>query len=259
MRPALWPILAGPRSAFHDLLAAIEGVLPPDLPAFKLLLPPVLGLLAGWYAYVPVHELLHAAGCVLAGGTVTELRIDPVYGGRILAAWLPFVSPAQSGYAGRLTGFDTGGSDVVYLATDLFPFTLTVLAGVPLLREASRGALRWWGWRRCLFGPAVVMATAPFISATGDYFEMGSILVTAPLPEAYRALRSDDLFRLIEQLDEGTVAVPEGRLASGGVATLSLVLGVCLAGWTYLLGGAWASFIARLRERAASAPPSPSS
>ena len=40
-----------------------------------------LGLAAGWWLYVPVHELLHALACLAAGGEVTRLEIDPLYGG----------------------------------------------------------------------------------------------------------------------------------------------------------------------------------
>ena len=41
-------------------------------------------------------------------------------------------------HAGRLSGFDTGGSDLVYLAADCAPYLLTVLVGVPLLVLAGR-------------------------------------------------------------------------------------------------------------------------
>ncbi|MDP9122753.1 MAG: hypothetical protein M3O15_15515, partial [Acidobacteriota bacterium] len=90
-----------------------------------------LGLAAGWWTYVPLHELLHAAACRAAGGTVTRLEIDPLYGGALLARVLPFVAAGRSGpYAGRLSGFDTHGSDLTYLATDLGPFILALLPGV---------------------------------------------------------------------------------------------------------------------------------
>jgi hypothetical protein len=41
---------------------------------------------------------------------VWRLEIDPLYGGALLARWLPFVE-AGGEYAGRLSGFDTAGSD----------------------------------------------------------------------------------------------------------------------------------------------------
>src|SRR5258708_7146966 len=72
------------------------------------------GLLAGGWVYVPAHELLHAAACRLAGGEVRRLEIAPLYGGTALARLLPFVA-AGGDYAGRLSGFDTRGSDLVYL------------------------------------------------------------------------------------------------------------------------------------------------
>src|SRR5713101_7318921 len=73
-------------------------------------------VLAGWYIYVPVHELLHVAGCVLSGGEVQELRLHPLYGGAVLERVLPFVR-AGTGSAGRLVRFETGGSDLVYFFT----------------------------------------------------------------------------------------------------------------------------------------------
>src|SRR5258705_6478487 len=76
-----------------------------------------LGLALGWWVYVPLHELLHAAACLVFGGSVTRLEIDGMYGGGLLARMLPFVV-SGSQYAGRLSGFDTHGSDAIYLATD---------------------------------------------------------------------------------------------------------------------------------------------
>src|SRR5262249_20119331 len=96
-----------------------------------------LGLAAGWWLYVPVHELLHAAACAVAGGTVSRLEIDPLYGGSLWARIFPFVT-SGSEYAGRLSGFDTGGSDAVYLATDLGPFLLTLVPGVWAMRWTAR-------------------------------------------------------------------------------------------------------------------------
>src|SRR5262249_2715862 len=72
------------------------------------------GMLAGWWIYVPVHELLHAAGCRLTGGGVTRLEIGAVYGGALLSRVLPFVV-AGGEDAGRLSGFDTHRSDRIYL------------------------------------------------------------------------------------------------------------------------------------------------
>jgi hypothetical protein len=85
----------------------------------------ILAGAAAWWIYVPVHELLHALGCVMTGGSVGELQIAPRYGGTLLARVFPFVV-GHSDYAGRLSGFDTKGSDWIYLATDVMPYVLTV-------------------------------------------------------------------------------------------------------------------------------------
>jgi len=62
----------------------------------------LLGLAVGWWIYVPIHELLHAAACLLAGGEVTRLEIAPQYGGALLARIFPFVVSGGE-YAGRLS------------------------------------------------------------------------------------------------------------------------------------------------------------
>jgi len=49
---------------------------------------------------------------------VSRLEIDPLYGADALARIFPFVSPGGA-YAGRLSGFDTRGSDWIYWLTDL--------------------------------------------------------------------------------------------------------------------------------------------
>lgn len=148
------------------------------------------GLLVGWWLYVPAHELLHAAACRAAGGEVRRLEITPLYGGEVLARLLPWVA-AGGDYAGRLSGFDTRGSDLAYLATDLGPYLLTLVPGVWWLRRAARGRRAFW------FGAALPVALAPFLSLTGDAYEIGSILVTRLPPWAGPAsrqlLRGDDL------------------------------------------------------------------
>lgn len=184
------------------------------------------GLVLGWWLYVPVHELLHVAGCVVAGGTVDELELAPLYGGTLLAEILPFVVP-ESDYAGRLSGFDTHGRDSIYLATDLAPFVLTVWPGVwGMLAAGRRG-------RSFLFGLTLPIAFAPFLSLTGDAYEIGSILVTRWSPwsaaETVELLRSDDLVRLVSELG----AVPE---APWGGAVLAFLLGVLWAWGVYALG-----------------------
>ncbi len=192
----------------------------------------MLGLLAGWWLYVPLHELLHAFACWLAGGSVTRLEIDALYGGALLARLLPFVA-AGSDYAGRLSDFDTGGSDAVYLATDLGPFLLTLFPGVWALRRAS-GALGFGFW--------LPFALAPFLSLTGDAYEIGSILITRlppwSAPETAELLRHDDVFLLASELAKTPAAPWAG-------AALAFALGTVWAFATYAAGGFLASRIKR--------------
>lgn len=194
-----------------------------------------------WWVYVPVHELLHAAGCVSTGGTVGELQVKRIYGGAILARVFPFVVSGGD-YAGRLSGFDTGGSDLVYLATDFLPFTLSIVIGVPLLR---------WSLRRrspATFGASVVLALAPLLSVTGDYYEMGSILVGraallvggASAATVAQAIRSDDVVVLAADLfarrAELGLLTPGALPASALLVVVSAVLGLILALATYAAG-----------------------
>ncbi|HSS51017.1 MAG TPA: hypothetical protein VLX28_18915 [Thermoanaerobaculia bacterium] len=185
-----------------------------------------LGLFAGWWFYVPLHELLHAAACGLAGGQVSRLEIEAMYGGALLARVFPFVVPA-SDYAGRLSGFDTRGSDLIYLATDLGPFVLTLFPGVWALRRAAAGR------RPLLFGAALPFALAPFLSLTGDAYEIGSILVTRLPPWAAPGvrglLRGDDLGKKISAF-AGMTDAPWGG------AALAVAIGVVWAFLTYVLG-----------------------
>lgn len=206
-----------------------------------------LGLAAGWWVYVPLHELLHAAGCVLAGGTVTRLEVAPWYGGTLLAHAFPFVV-AGGEYAGRLSGLDTRGSDAVYLATDLAPFVLALWPGL-------------WAWRRAArrgaafaFGAFLPVALAPFLSLSGDAYEIGSILVTRlpPWHAAAAVLRSDDVFRCAQALAASGDGAPWGGLAAGQAAGLA---------WCYLMY-AFAGLVARRLGQPplapASAPEGPS-
>ncbi len=187
------------------------------------------GLVAGWWIYVPIHELLHAAGCVVTGGSVSELEIDELYGGSLLARIFPFVT-AGGDYAGRLSGFDTGGSDLIYLATVLAPFLLTVFPGVLALRRS--GAASAPG----LFGISLPFALAPFLSLTGDAYEIGSIFVTRLPPwSANEVLRTDDAVRLAETL-AGTAGAPWSGFL------LALVTGLLWAFATYALGVVAARF-----------------
>jgi len=202
-------------------------------------------VVASWWIYVPVHELLHAAGCAASGGEVRSLTISASYGGGILSRWLPWVH-AGGEYAGRLTDFSTGRSDLRYLATDAAPYLLTVLLGVPLLRLASRRG------SPLMAGAALVLALAPFLSVTGDYYEMGSILVTraaspfdsppepSETPGGVMGLRSDDLPALLGRLLGGglpPVADPPGGATGAiGVIAMAFLTGLGLAEITYSTG-----------------------
>jgi len=192
-----------------------------------------------WWVYVPVHELLHAWGCLLAGGQVTRLEIDWIYGAALLAKVFPYVA-VGSRYAGQLTGFDTRGSDLVYLATDALPFALTILVGVPLLRAAARPG---GPGRRVMLGASLPMAYAPLVSLPGDYYEMGSILVSRSVAALVQGFpvdrwRSDDLFDLVGRL----AAQPSGGDAVG--VTASLAVAIALAFTTYWAGVLVANAIA---------------
>lgn len=230
--------------AWRDLKGALESLLTRG-PTLGGLTPAMVSLALSWILYVPIHELLHVAGCLVTGGNVTELRLSPIHGGTILPTIFPFVTAADSGYAGRLTGFDTNGSDLCYLATDLAPYLLTVLIGVPLLRSLAGRPRRFTGW---LFGPAVVLASAPFLSLTGDYFEVGTVLVTAtPWGRKFHLLRSDDLFRMVGEASRHEI---NPGLVDLLVVLIALGLSFALVSWTYRAGVAWHTIVRRWRSRA---------
>jgi hypothetical protein len=241
MRPVLRPLL----TPFTDTLNGLDRCL--DRGARGLLLA-ALGLLAGWWIYVPAHELLHAAACRATGGEVTRLEIDRIYGGALLARGLPFVVPG-SRYAGRLSGFETHGNDLIYLATDLGPFLLTLFPGVWALRRAAVAR------QAVLFGAALPFALAPFLSLGGDAYEIGSILVTRLSPWAAPAtrslLRGDDLGKKLGEL----ASVPG---APWGGALLAVLLGALWAFGTYALAGAVARALGEGEVTRPTAAPSPS-
>ncbi|HYU34655.1 MAG TPA: hypothetical protein VEW48_21090 [Thermoanaerobaculia bacterium] len=197
---------------------------------FRGLVLVLLGLAVGWWVYVPVHELLHAAACLATGGAVTRLEIAPQYGGALLARVFSFVT-AGGEYAGRLSGFDTRGSDLIYIATDLGPFLLTLFPGVWLLRRAGAAG------RPVLFGLALPLALAPFLSLTGDAYEIGSILVTR-LPPWGEVLRGDDLVKKAQEL----AALPD---APWGGFVLAALVGLVWAVLTCAAGGAVARALGR--------------
>lgn len=213
---------------FLDALHGLDRCLDRGIRGLALVF---LGLAVGWWVYVPLHELLHAAACLAAGGEVTRLEIAPLYGGGLLARIFPFVVSGGE-YAGRLSGFDTHGSDLIYLATDLGPFLLTLFPGVWLLRRAGAAG------RPILFGLALPFALAPFISLTGDAYEIGSILVTQ-LPPWGEVLRGDDLFKKAEELS----ALPD---APWGGFVLAALVGLAWAVLTCMAGGAVARVLGQV-------------
>lgn len=198
----------------RELLHGLDAVLHSG---WRSLLLVGAGLLAGWWLYVPVHELLHVLGCWAAGGEVTRLEIDPIYGARWIALVFPFVSPGGA-YAGRLSGFDTRGSDWIYLATDLAPFALALWPGFWWLRRAARAR------QPVAYGAALPTALAPLLSLTGDAYEMGSLVVVhLPFWLGRRGLIGDDLMAKVAD-----VAQLQDASLGAGVAVGAL-LGVLWA------------------------------
>lgn len=200
-------------SPVRDLLGTVDKALARGGRGFAAL---ALGLAVGWWVYVPLHELLHALGCRVAGGSVTRLDIDTLYGGALLARLFPFVH-AGSEYAGRLAGFDTHGSDVVYLATDLAPFLLALFPGVWLLRRMVRRG------RAFAAGAALPFAFASYLSLSGDAYEIGSLLVVQlPAWASHRELVGDDVLRKLGELTGAGAGVMVGY-------ALAILLGVAWA------------------------------
>jgi hypothetical protein len=240
-----WGLIAWVRAPVNDYLRAVNACLD-GFHGGRIALIAVT-LMAGWWVYVPVHELAHALGCLVTGGRVSRLEIDAVYGAAFLRKIFPFVT-VGSEYAGRLSGFDTGGSDLVYLATDFCPFLLTILIGVPLLRSAGRPGQR--PLPACVrLGASLPIAYAPFISITGDYYEMGSIVISrlvalvVPGFEVTR-WRSDDLIKLVGELFGAT-----GTLLDAAGLAMSFAVGTVLMFGTYGLGVLWAEVVARWGRR----------
>jgi len=222
----------------RDYIAALERF--PTWPGVPEIALMGLGLLLSWHIYVPIHELLHAFGCWLGGGTVTTLEIAPQYGATWLQQWFPFIQ-VGSDYAGRLSGFDTGGSDAVYLLTVFMPFVLTIVLGVPLLRLSHGHRVG----HALGIGVALPIAYAGFISLPGDAYEMGSILVSRAViawghsgaPERWR---SDDLPLLLQQL----FGKGDGTAWDALIIALAFSLGLLIVYAIYWAGAALARLYA---------------
>jgi len=198
---------------------------------------------------VPIHELGHAFGCMLGGGSVTELQISPEYGAAFLQEVFPFVT-VGSDYAGQLTGFNTKGNDLIYLLTDFFPFLLTIFIGVPLLQSASKSKPLSAAIK---LGIGLPIAFAPFISFSGDYYEMGSIIVSGITDSIfssnqYAIWRSDDVFRLAGELFFR--GKPYSAIDLVGII-LSFILGIVLIYATYLIGVLWSNIILGTKNKSA--------
>jgi hypothetical protein len=239
------------RQAFDDVLACMDGVASAPRP-FLALAATLLAMILAWFVYTPIHELLHVLGCVATGGSVSELEIQPIYGGALLARVFPFVVSGGE-YAGRLSGFDTHGSDLVYLATDFAPYLLTILFGVLALRRCAGRS------RPLLFGAGMVVGLAPFYSLPGDYYEMGSILTTRAAAwlklgagTGYPGLRSDDVFALLDVVltRPGELGIADGDTAVAlCLIGLALAIGLLLAFLTYALGRSFAAAVDRVGAR----------
>ncbi|MBW1816276.1 MAG: hypothetical protein JRJ60_03865 [Deltaproteobacteria bacterium] len=187
------------------------------------------GIVIGWWIYVPIHELLHAAGCLIAGGDVSKLEIKAIYGGGVLSHIFSFVV-SGSDYAGRLSGFDTHGSDWAYGLLVYFPFLLSFCGFSGLEMGARRK-------NSFLFAFFLPIALAPIISLTGDFLELGTLLLFQFWPgpsEIHRSLISDDLFLLMKQMSEGTDGVPSGP-KSVVFVSLSFLAGAVMAWGTVLI------------------------
>jgi hypothetical protein len=241
------------RLPLDDYLAALGVFLDRVTPVHGFML--LLSAAASWWVYVPLHELAHAWGCQLGGGSVTKLEIDAVYGAALLQRVFPYVS-IGSEYAGRLSGFDTHGNDATYLLTDFLPFVATILVGVPALRAAAdprRAALP----QALLFGAALPVAFAPFISLIGDFYEMGSIVVSRAAAAVQPGFdltrwRADDLPRLVgERFASGAGGTAADAFGIG----LAFVLGSLLAWLTYAAGAAVASLLGIAAARPADTRP----
>jgi hypothetical protein len=233
---------------FDDVIQCLEMLVTVKRPGLLMIGLLFVGGLT-WFVYVPIHELLHAAGCVVTGGEIWELEIQAHYFGGFLHEIFPWVTTGGD-YAGRLTGWDWKGSDFIYLSTDIAPFLLTIFIGVPLIKVCGRRK------RPILFAVAVVLGLAPFYNIQGDYFEMGSIVTTRIVTEVSGAsslvfpnLRSDDVFRTIEQFftepAELGIRSVRGFIAAMVISTVSLVLSLLFAFLTYWLGHLWSRLIVR--------------
>lgn len=225
------------RALLHSM-ACLESSLEPR-PVLKLVVM-MAGLLIAWHVYVPIHELMHVAGCKLGGGTVESLALSPQYGAHALGIVFPFVVP-ESEYAGQLTGFTTPNA-WAYALTDFFPYLFS-LFGVALLEWCRRKRAAW------LMGSGFILAFVPVMSIPGDYYEACS-LITSPIAGAWHTpaqsdiLVSDDVFKLVGELAHaGVLDAPHLALV-----TLTLILAIYAALLTVAIQVRLAEVLFRIKE-----------
>ncbi len=233
-------------SPFTDTLTVLDrGIGRRGAPA---LLAIVAAALAGWWVYVPIHELMHAWGAQLGGATVTRLDIAEGYGGSFLQRFFPYVH-VGSEYAGRLSGFDTHGSDAAYVLTVFFPYLLTIAVGMPIVTYIARAPVASIGGL-LLFGAAVPVCLAPLLSVTGDFYELGSILISriahSLLGVDGTSWRGDDLVKIARAMIDSA----QRRGADVVGVMVSFALGVLLAFATCGIGNMLA-IVTRARAGAA--------
>ena len=192
-----------------------------DAGRWRDLVPVLVGVIVVWHIYTPIHELIHAFTCLATGGTVETLALKPRYGGHLLHRIFPFVV-AESDYAGQLSGFSVP-SYWAYALVDFAPYLLSLFGVACLDRAWHRRSSIW-------FSLGIVLALAPVMSITGDYYEAVS-LVTTQLAERMDPslpvgiLVSDDVFAL----------VPDLREAGYGSIRHALLIGLGLLGSVYLV------------------------
>lgn len=213
---------------------------------FINIIPAAVAFITVWWVYVPVHELFHAFGCIIGGGEVSRLELSEMYGAEGLKKIFPFISPGSE-YAGRLSGFDTHGNDLTYLLTVFFPYLLTICIGIPMIRTVSvRGSSSSF-YNCVLFGSSLSVAYAPFISITGDYYEMGSIVITRVAILGYSDFdierwRSDDLVKLMDEL---LISADTIKTADMAGILLSCILGIAMIFVTYWAGRLWSKHVVK--------------
>jgi len=163
---AIWPFATIAATIRHSL-QVLETLMARGRSQDLLVL--MLVFVAGFFLYTPLHELMHAGAAILMGGSVSELAIAPLFGGKLLARILPFVV-AESEYAGQLTGFSVPNR-LAYAVVDGAPYLLS-LPGVALLEAARRRVSLPLG------GLGFLVTWIPLTQFSGDFFEAWSLILS---------------------------------------------------------------------------------